>query len=218
LVGRPVNVCLTIRNTGNVPEPKAILTLPVPAGAVVTAATEGFHVTDRRVTWEVAELAPNAASQFCAVLTMRQPGALTFNPTASSASVTPVQSACDTVIAGLPAILLEVVDLEDPVEVGKQVTYEIQVVNQGSAADSNVRLVCALPESQEFVFGSGATAVQAQGGTVTTEALPSLGPKVAAAWRVTVKAVHAGDARFKVELRSGQFERPILEEEATQQY
>ena len=109
-------------------------------------------------------------------------------------------------------------DLEDPVEVGKEVTYDIKVTNQGTAPGTNVRLVCRLPTSQEFVSGSGATSVQAQGRTVTTEPLPILDPKAAAIWRVVVKALQADDARFKVELTSDQFESPIHEEESTNQY
>jgi hypothetical protein len=37
-------------------------------------------------------------------------------------------------------------------------------------------------------------------------------------WQVVVKAAHADDARFGVELRSDQFKRPVTETEATQQY
>jgi hypothetical protein len=50
------------------------------------------------------------------------------------------------------------------------------------------------------------------------EPLPVVAPKAVASWRVVVKALEAADARFKVELRSDQFESPIHEDESTQQY
>ena len=45
-----------------------------------------------------------------------------------------------------------------------------------------------------------------------------LAPKAAASWRVVVKALKADDARFKVELRSVEFEQPVYEDESTRQY
>ena len=218
LVGRPIQICLTVRNTGNIAEPKATVTLPIPGDAMVTGTTDGGKVADGKVTWEIADLAPGGGKQVCAVLKRRQPGAMAFAPTASSASTAQVQSDCATTVAGVAAILLEVVDVEDPIEVGKEVNYVIKVTNQGSATGTNLRLICTLPASQEFVSGNGATAVQAQAGTITMEPLSTLAAKAVASWNVVVKAVAAEDVRFKVELSSDQFAQPIHEDESTQQY
>jgi uncharacterized repeat protein (TIGR01451 family) len=129
-----------------------------------------------------------------------------------------VETECLTKVAGIPAILLEVVDLEDPIEVGNQVTYEIRVTNQGSAVGTNLKWVCTLPESQEFVSGGGPTEVQGEGLTASAAALAALEPKAQVVWRVVVKAISAADARFKVDMTSDQFQRPVEEWEATSQY
>jgi uncharacterized repeat protein (TIGR01451 family) len=121
-------------------------------------------------------------------------------------------------VAGIPAVLLEAVDLQDPVGVGEEVTYEIRVTNQGSAPVTGIRLAALLPAAQEFMRGTGAGAVTAEGRTVRTEALPLLEPKAQAAWRFTVRALTAGDIRFQVDLTSDQFPQPIVEFEATTQY
>jgi hypothetical protein len=92
------------------------------------------------------------------------------------------------------------------------------VVNQGTAALSNVKVVCQLEATQEFVSGAGTTAVSADGRTITLAALPELPVKQQAAWRVVVKALQAGDVRFATELNADQFQRPINETESTQQY
>lgn len=119
---------------------------------------------------------------------------------------------------GVPAILVELVDLEDPVEVGQQVTYVITITNQGDPPGSNVRFLVNLPASQEFVSGSGATRVLAQDRTIKTEPLPTLAGKAKASWRVVVKVLQPDDARFKVEVSSDQFEKPIRVEESTRLY
>jgi len=110
------------------------------------------------------------------------------------------------------------VDLADPIEVNQPVTYEIRVTNQGSATLTNIRLVCLVPDLQEFVSGNGVTAVRAEARTVAMEPLPALAAKAVATWRVVTKAVKEGDARFKVELTSDQFHRSIDEDESTTQY
>jgi hypothetical protein len=79
-------------------------------------------------------------------------------------------------------------------------------------------LVCTLAESQEFVSGSGATAVQAQGRVVSTEPLPALEPKAQVSWRVVAKALSPDDCRFKVEMTSDQLQRPVEETEASRQF
>lgn len=218
LAGRPVEVCLTVRNTGNIPDTLITVTLPIPDGVVVVRTTEGGAVAAGSVTWEVANLTPSASRQLCAVLAMRQPGVLSFQPTATSPTASLIRSACATEIAGVPAILLEVVDLEDPIEVGGEVIYDIKVTNQGSAPATNVRVVCIPAGSQVFASATGVTPVQAQDGMVTAAVLPVLAPKAAATWRVVVKAAKPDDARFKVVLSSDQFKSPIQEDESTQQY
>lgn len=217
-VGRPVEVCLTVGNTGNAPEPKATVTLPVPAGAVVASATEGGAVVDGRVVWELTDLPPQGGRKLCVVLTAREPATLDLAGGVRGSCGAPAESRCASRVAGIAAILLEVVDLEDPVEVGQPVTYEIKVVNQGNGPLTRIKLVGAVPEGQEYVSGSGATAVTAEGRTVTTEALAELAPKAEAVWRMVLKATGQGDIRFKIDLTADQFPRAVEEYEATSQY
>lgn len=216
--GRPLNVCLTVRNTGDGVENRAVARLPLPPGATLVSATEGGALVDGAVVWEVASLAGGVTRELCARLSRRELGAVDFAPTVQGSCGPLVSSACATKVAGIAAILLEVVDLEDPVQVGKEVTYEIKVTNQGSATGTNVRMICTLPASQEFVSGAGITAVKAEGRRITMEPLASLEAKGVASWKLVVKAAAEDDARFEVELASDQFEQVIRENESTQQY
>jgi len=218
LVGRPVEVCLTVRNSGDAPEPRTTVTLPIPPGSVVTNANEEGTSADGRVVWEIPNLAPQSSKRVCAILEVREPVSLSFAAVARGTLAPPVESRCSTRVVGLAAILLEVVDLDDPIQVGNEVTYEIKVVNQGSAPDANIKLVCTLTDLQDFVSAEGATPMKAKDRTISSDPLARLAPKAEASWRVVVKAAQAGDARFKVELTSDQFQRPIPEDESTRQY
>lgn len=217
-LGRPVEVCLTIRNTGDAPEPRVTVNLPIPAGTTLASTTEGGVEAEGRAVWQLVNLAPQATATVCARFQVPQLGLISFAPAVRGVCAKPVETQCARRIVGIPGILLEVVDLDDPIEVGNEVTYEITVTNQGSAPGTHVKLVCTMPEGQDFVSASGATPVQAQDRTIQIEPVPVLDPKAKASWRVVVKAVKAGDTRFKVDLTSDQFSRPIEEYEATQQY
>lgn len=216
--GRPFKVCFTLRNAGDSPEPRAVITLPIPAGATFNSATEGGVATADRVIWEIPDLVPNGSRQACVTFTMSTPGQMAFKPTANGAMAGPAHCECQTQIIGVHALGVEVVDLTDPIEVGKVVTYVISITNQGDQTGTGIRVTCTLPDSQEFVFGNGTTPVRAQGRTITMQAIPSLEGKATATWRVLTKALRPDDSRFRVEYSSDQFEKPILEEEATRLY
>ena len=75
----------------------------------------------------------------------------------------------------------------------------ISLRNQpGFAEDTNVIIKTMLEDSMQFVSATGATNGTLSGSTVTFAPLPSLAPKAKASWRVTVKAVKAGDVRLRL--------------------
>jgi hypothetical protein len=110
------------------------------------------------------------------------------------------------------------VDLKDPVEVGKEVTYEIRITNQGSTALTNIRPLCTVAEVQEFISASGVTPARAEGRTLTLEPIGTLDPKTTATWRVTLRAQAAGNASFDVRLSCDQLPQVFGENETTNQY
>ena len=184
----------------------------------MTSATDQGTNANGSVAWTLADLQPLTAKQVCATFVSRQPAQVAFTATAQGTGGSVAKTRCDTLVAGIPAILLETADLDDPIEVGKEVIYEIKVTNQGSAPGTNLKVICTLPDSEEFVSGIGPTQVRAQERSVTMETMPVLAPKAQAVWRVTVKALKPDDARFKVFISSDQFEKPIQKDEATHLY
>ena len=129
-----------------------------------------------------------------------------------------VSATCDVEVTGIPAILLEVVDIEDPVQVGSRETYLIRATNQGSAPGTNIRIAATLEPNMRFVSADGATRGAGRGLGVTFDPLASLAPGEEAEWRIVVEAVSAGDVRFKVSMTSDQLTRPVEESEATNVY
>ncbi len=122
-----------------------------------------------------------------------------------------------TDVQGIPAILLEVIDVTDPVRVGESTTYVITATNQGSAVGTNIRIEASV-EDMTITGTSGATDGSVSGKNVTFASLASLAPGAKAEWRVTVRVDEAGDQRFSVTMNSDQLKRPVNETEATNCY
>lgn len=216
--GRPIEVCYTIKNTGDAPAAGTVVEVAMPSGASFRGASTGGALSGGKVAWDIGSLAPGASKEVCLNAVSESIGTVAFAGSAKGVCAKPVSTTCSTKISGIPAILLEVIDIEDPIEVGKTETYQIEVTNQGSATDSNIRVTCELEDAQEFVSGSGATAVSGQGRTITMAPLAALPAKEKAVWRVVVKATKAANVRFKTSLISDQLTRPVEETESTNQY
>ncbi len=218
--GQQITYRLAVSNTGDAACNNTVVEATIPDGTSFASATEGGQASGGKVRWVLSTVAPGGSKEmsFTVGVGLTALGPKTSDATATCVCADPVDASCTTTVAGIPAILLEVVDAEDPIAVGNDVTYVITATNQGSLADTNIIIVCQLEDEMQFVSAAGDTTGSADGSTVTFGPLPSLAPKAKATWRVTVKAASAGDVRFSVEMNTDQLTRPVNETEATNFY
>jgi uncharacterized repeat protein (TIGR01451 family) len=216
-VGRPINYEVTVTNTGDSPANNTVLTDRLPAGATLVSASDNPQQGGGTLTWQLGTMAPGASKTVNVTVTSSVTGRLTNTATAT-ATCAEATDAVETEVRGIPAILLEVVDIEDPIEIGTNVQYVITVTNQGSAVGTNIQIIADLPAEQEYVASDGPTQAQISGRTVTFAPLPSLAPKARATFRVTSKGISAADTRFKVVMTSDQINSPVQETESTNVY
>jgi uncharacterized repeat protein (TIGR01451 family) len=217
-LGRSIKYDITVTNKGDAPATETVITDVIPGGVTNPQATAGGVLAGNQVTWNVGTLAPKASKTVSVSYMPAQGG--TFSNTAKVTAVCAeaVSASLATEVQGIPAVLLEVVDVDDPIAVGNNETYIITVTNQGSAPDTNIVIKCMLEDSMEFVSASGAANGTHADGIVTFAPLQSLAPKAKATWRVVVKAAKPGDVRFTVTMNTSQLGREVRETEATQFY
>jgi uncharacterized repeat protein (TIGR01451 family) len=217
--GRPVEYSITVANKGDAVAEDTVVTDTLPKGVSFVSATAGGTHKDGVVTWNLGSLAPNAQKTLGITGKATAQGTqLNRAEAEASCAAASVVATASTQVKGIAAILLEVVDVSDPIEVGGQETYIITATNQGSAVDRNIVVTCTLEDTQSYVSSSGATTGRLDGATVRFAPLAALDAKNEAEWRVVVKAVKAGDVRFSVEMTSDMLGRPVNETESTHQY
>ncbi|MCX5644946.1 MAG: DUF11 domain-containing protein [Phycisphaerae bacterium] len=217
-LGRSVAYEITVFNKGDGPAQNMIIEDIVPPGVANIEATTGAQFSGSKLIWELGTLEPNTSKKVRVSYTPAKEGDLMASATASAYCAEPVADSAKTTITGIASTRLEVVDVEDPVEVGSNTTYIITASNEGSAADSNIRIVCQLDDKVQFVTAAGATAGSLIGKTVSFAPLRSLEPKTKASWRVIVKGLQAGDVRFKAMMHTDQLALPLEAMEATHIY
>ncbi|MBL4808513.1 MAG: DUF11 domain-containing protein [Phycisphaerales bacterium] len=217
-LGRNMTFGYTLTNNGDGQAASTVASVSIPAGTSLVRSSEGGRVHGNSVNWDFGALAAGADRDFSITVKAENAGEYTSSATANAACADAVADSCTSGVKGIPAVLLEVVDITDPVEVGGQTTYVITVTNQGSAPDHNVRIVATLPGEQAYIGSIGATAATVSGQKITFSPLGTLAVGADASWRITVRADASGDVRFRLEMTSDNLTSPVIETEATNLY
>ena len=216
-VGRPITYNITVANKGDAEARDTVLVDTLPAGVTFQSASAGGVQAGGKITWKLGTLAAGASKSVSATVVATQKGTLT-NLASATAYCAAGSAKAQTVVKGIPAILLECVDVADPIEVGANETYVIRVTNQGSAVGTNIVVTATLPAEQAYVSSDGPTKAAVKAQTVTFAPLATLAPKAVATYKVVVKGTGVGDVRFKVSLTSDQMTTPAEETESTHIY
>ena len=218
-IGQPIAYDITVTNKGDGVAKNAIVFDNLPAGATVQAASEnGRSDSNGKVRWDLGDIEPGAAKKVTVVVTAAEAGEMKSAASVTAQCADTEAAYASTTLSGVPAILVQTADNPDPVRVGDQTTYTIEITNQGTAPGTNIKLVCSLEDPMEFVSAGGETKDTVDGKTVTFDPLGTLAPKAKAVFKVTVKALKSGDVRFKTNVTSDQLGRPVESTEATTFY
>ena len=217
-LGRTVSYEITVLNKGDGPARDTVVEDMIPPGVTSIEATAGAQFTASKLIWEIGTLEPNTSKKVRVSYMPTKEGELMATATASAYCADTVSDSAKTVIAGIATSRLDLLDLDDPVEVGSTTTYVITVSNDGSAPDHNVRVTCLLDEKLQYISSAGATAGSTMGKTVNFAPLHTLEPKAKATWRVVVKGIRAGDVLFKATMYTSEFTLPVEVAEATHVY
>lgn len=206
---------IAVTNEGDAPAYNVMLEDIMPPGARFLEASDGGVAGADRVSWNLGTIPPGQTRTILVRMAGMQAGTLENCAVATAAGVEPVRDCTTVRFEGIAALLLEVVDLDDPIRVGGRTTYEITVINQGSAEVTNISLDTELDERTRFATADGPSPFGRTDVGASFRPLPTLGPGQRATFRVVVDAQAPGDTRFRVNMRADQLTRPVIETEST---
>lgn len=216
-LGRIAEYKIVVGNTGDAPVTNVVVTDPIPDGSAFVSASSGGRYENGVVTWRISKLDPSKKQTLTVKIRVRKVGMMVNRASARSANCSAVSDETTTVVEGVSALLLEVVDANDPVLIGDTTSYKITVRNTGTAMGRNVTIQGFLEEEQMFVSATGSSSASKQG--PVTEFRPvNIAAGKSATWTITIRAKSAADVRFKTIMNADGFGRPVQETEATTQY
>ena len=215
-IGQPIAYEITVTNKGDGVAKNTVVFDSTPKGATVQTVSEGGRADSTgKVRWDVGDLAAGAAKKVVVVITAEQAGDMKTAAVASAECAETQSAIMSTTLSGVPAILVQTSDGPDPVRVGDQTTYTVEITNQGTASGTNIKLVATLEDPMDFISATGTTKETVDGKTVIFAPIGDLKPKTKAVFKITVKANKSGDVRFKATITSDQLTRPVEQTEAT---
>jgi uncharacterized repeat protein (TIGR01451 family) len=211
---------LKVTNPGDAPATNVTVSDVVPVGFKVLAASDGgrHDFSTRTVSWFLGEIGPGQAREVKLEVQAINPGEHKHKATAVAARGLRAESDLLTRVEGLSALLLEMVDTEDPIEVNGDTAYEIRVTNTGSKTETDIKIIATVPDKMQFKNAQGPVRYHEEGKTIVFEPLERLAPRADAIFRINVKAIDPGTVRFKIQMTSTNLVEPVVKMEATRIY
>jgi uncharacterized repeat protein (TIGR01451 family) len=211
---------IAVTNPGDVPLSNVVVRNQLPPELSFVQGTGGAQPAGgNQVIWNLGTMQPQETRRLQLVTRAElvAPRAITTTTVTAEPAITERAEAAIE-IRGAPALRLEALDVNDPIEVGQQTTYEISVTNTGTLPANGVQIICQVPPQMRARsgVGPGNTQPQIQDNRILFPAVDGLQPGQSQQYSVTVDALQPGDARFRIELRSTALGAvPVIEEEST---
>ncbi|HMP82581.1 MAG TPA: hypothetical protein PKA41_07725 [Verrucomicrobiota bacterium] len=213
ILGRNADYQIVVSNTGDTALTDVRVTDTAPAATSIVAAPDA-QVSGNTATWAIAEIKPGEKKSLAVKLTSKTEGTHCNKVSVAAGALSDSAEAC-TVWKGIGAVLLEVVDDPDPIQVGENTTYTIRITNQGFADLTNIKVAFAGDDETSPVSSPQGTV---SGKRVSFPTVSSLGPKQVVTYTIIVRGEKAGDAINKVTLTCDQVKSEIEETESTTVY
>lgn len=219
--GVPMEFVINVRNVGDIPVRNLRIEDAAPQGAVFVAATQNGRFADGRTTWQLDTLNPGDSRTFAVRLENNAPGVFENCVRILTDCGQPVTDCVTVTLESITGLRLLIVDTDDPIAIGDDELYTIQVKNQGGAEATNVQVAINLPPEFTMVSATGPQGANArpqageQPGIFVFEPIPTLAPGQTVEWRVIARGEQATDARVGARLSADQLSRPVIANEST---
>ncbi|MBI2808577.1 MAG: DUF11 domain-containing protein [Planctomycetes bacterium] len=213
---------LKVKNPGSAPATNVEVQETIPAGFKFQLASHSgtYQAATRQITWTLGDLAPGQSKDLAVELIPVEAGSHRIAAQAKAARGLSSETDTFTTVEGLPSLFIEVGHVDDPIEVGAETAYEIRVANTGTKTETNVEVVCTLPDQLAFKAAkcSSTLRYKQEGRDLIFEPLPRLAPKADVVFRIQVRGVAPGDVRFRTRIRADGLKSPIVREENLRVY
>lgn len=218
--GETVRFTIEVTNTGNQTLTNLTLVDQCDASLTQVAATEGSRLENNDLVWTIDALPAGATNTFEVQCRCLRAVARACNRAAvtSQEGARAEDQACLEIRPPPGGLRMTVADLRDPVRLGKGLTYEIRVSNQGQGPHEEVSVVATVPAGMvpDRIGTSGPGMPAFEGQTIRFAPVAEIRPGETLTYRVRVSTPQAGQFTFHAELTTRNLLQPLAVGEETE--
>jgi hypothetical protein len=222
---RAATMSLSVTNPGTAAARNIRVVAALPEGLEFAQADEsGQYLRDENVVvWQIDTIAAGGETLLSLTMVPVTPGDQVLRLTAEGDLAARATSQRILQVKRRAELLFTVKDLEDPIEVGSETAYLIEVHNTGTKPEASIRISALLPPGMEYLGSQGprpATVTDTnEGQQVGFGTVPSLAAQETVVFRIRVRGRQAGGQVMRVQLSSDQVQRvAVRKEESTEVY
>ena len=219
-LGRRAKHTFSVSNLGTARATNVNLIARLPSGLrYVQSNNKGtYNRNSHAVVWELAELQNGVDAS---VEVMTEPIAIGDQPIKFEATADlNMRDTTDhrLVVEHLVDVFIDIDDVLDPIEIGSETSYRVQVVNQGTKVATNVKLQVDFPNGLKPTTVDGPLANQIRGQQVVFSPIESLKPGARLSFVVSGQGKAAGDHRVVLKMDTDGRSTTVSKEESTRVY
>ncbi|MSR56608.1 MAG: DUF11 domain-containing protein [Planctomycetaceae bacterium] len=219
-INRHAQYSITVTNDGVAATDNVRIVHLVPEGFEFIKADRGgkYDVATAALSWFVGRLEAGQSTLVACDLNAKKIGSYEHHFQTSGENGSTAAAKLDTKIDSASSIVMEVADLDDPVEIETQTAYEIKIRNDGSKAAQSLRLACELPAGVQLLGTDGPSEHDLEKGTLVFRPLTALAAGDKVTYRIKVQGKTAGNLRLRAKLTTSSSTEPLIVEELTKFY
>jgi hypothetical protein len=215
--GTTANYQIRVSNRGDAVAEEVILLVELPPGVKNALGVDKKPLTADPPRWRLGDLAPGTDRVYTMQCDLTTGGRNQLTARVQATDESAAQDVALTVVEAIADLKLVVNDPKGPIAVGKDVTYEIQVINRGSKEANNIELVAQFSDGIEPSTASGHRS-RIVPGQVLFEPIPSLAAGDQLVVKIIARAQASGNLLFRAELTCKDPETKLVMEESTRFY
>ncbi len=239
VVGETAKFFIEITNTGTTELRNLQVLARYDAALLPVLATEGYLLERGALSWTIDRLAAGKTTQRGIHYSCQSAAAKACNRVSVTAlsggkvedqacleiratdkgPVAPPAEKAGSSTARTDGLTMSVSGLGNPVAVNKDLTYVVQVTNNGTASYQRVTLTATVPEGVTpnpiGTSGPGPTKFAIEGKTIQFDPVFEIKPGESLMYRIRVRTKKAGQYRFAAELTAPTLSKPVVQEANT---
>jgi hypothetical protein len=205
---------VAVTNSGSATADNVNLSLNLPAGAKYLGGIDGAATSSGGLRWRLATLQPGARRQYDVRLQLVTAGTNRVELQSQAAASGVASCFVETEVEAVSDLKLVINEPSGPTPISESATYELTLLNRGSQAARQVKILVQFSEGVEPVSFEGCEA-RIVPGQVLCQPLTQLGPGEQATLRIKAQAHQPGAHHFRIEVTTADGDAHLVSEGTT---